>query len=100
MLRPFMVLMTADGGQTSFDTVGMLWVIVKHVKREQIESFYRVSPGKFVMVLKQPNLKEYYNHEINFKGKVGDHDHTFEILPKPSPKSVLDFTDLMKMGYF
>ena len=69
-----------DGGQTSSGTVGMLWVIVKHVKREHIELFYRTSPHKFA------NLKEYYNHEINFKGKVGDHDHTFRILPKPPPK--------------
>ena len=75
-----------DAGQTSSDTVGMLWVIVKHVKREHIESFYRTSLGKFVIVLKQPSLKEHYNHEINFKGKVGDHDHTFRILPKPPPK--------------
>ena len=51
-----------DGGQISSDTVGMLWVIVKHVKREHIELFYRTSPGKFVIVLKQPNLKEHYNH--------------------------------------
>ena len=63
----------------------MLWVIVKHVKREHIESFYRTSPGKPVIVLKQPNLKEHYNHEINFKGKVGDHDHTFRILSKLPP---------------
>ena len=37
-------------------------VIVKHVKREHIELFYRTSPGKFVIALKQPNLKEHYNH--------------------------------------
>ena len=50
---------SVDGGRTSSDTVGMLWVIVKHVKREHIESFYSTSPSKFVIVLKQPNLKEH-----------------------------------------
>ena len=76
-----------DIGKTSSNTVGMLWVIVKHVKREHIKQFYRTSPGKFVVVLKQSNLQEQYNHEINLKGKVGDHDHTFRILPKPPPKT-------------
>ena len=77
---------SVDGGRTSSDTVGMLWVIVKHVKREHTESFYSTSPGNFVIVLKQPNLKGHYNHEINFKGKVGDHGHSFRILPKSPPK--------------
>ena len=58
-----------DSGQTSSDNTGMLWVIVKHVQRQHVESFYRTSPGKPVIVLKQPNLKEHYNHEINLKRK-------------------------------
>lgn len=64
----------------------MLWVIVDNVKREHTVSFYRASSGKFVIVLKQPNLKDYYNHEINFKGKVRGHKHTLRIFSKLPPR--------------
>ena len=68
-------------------------------KREHIESFYRTSPGKFVIVLKRPNFKELDNHEINFKDKVGNIDHNSRILPKP-PRFHEDITDMMKMRFF
>ena len=48
---------------------------IKHVNKEHIGAFYRAAYGKFVIVLKEVELKDLYSHEINFKGKVGDADH-------------------------
>ena len=33
--------------------------------------------------MKEVQLKDLYSHEINFKGKVGDTDHIYRILPLP-----------------
>ena len=33
--------------------------------------------------MKEVELKDLYSHEINFKGKVGDTDHIYRILPLP-----------------
>ena len=54
---------------------------IKHVNKEHIGAFYRAAYGKFVTVLKEVELKDLYSHEINFKGKVGDTDHIYRILP-------------------
>ena len=48
---------------------------IKHVSKEHIGAFYKAAYGKFVIVLKDVELKYLYSHEINFKGKVGDTDH-------------------------
>ena len=56
---------------------------MKHVNKEHIGAFYRAAYGKFVIVLKEVELKDLYSHEINFKGKVGDTNHIYRILPLP-----------------
>ena len=33
--------------------------------------------------MKEVQLKDLYSHEINFKGRVGDTDHSYRILPTP-----------------
>ena len=33
--------------------------------------------------MKEVELKDLYSHEINFKGKVGDTNHIYRILPLP-----------------
>ena len=33
--------------------------------------------------MKEVQLKDLYSHEINFKGKVGDADYIYRILPPP-----------------
>ena len=48
---------------------------IKQVNKEHIGAFYRAAYGKFVIVLKEAELKDLYSHEINFKGKVSDTDH-------------------------
>ena len=35
------------------------------------------------LFLKEVELKDQYSHEINFKGKVGDTDQIYRILPLP-----------------
>ena len=54
---------------------------IKHVNKEHIGAFYRDAYRKCVTVLKEVELKDLYSHEINFKGKVGDTDHIYRILP-------------------
>ena len=54
---------------------------IKHVNKEHIGAFRRAGHGKCVTVLKKVELKDLYSHEINFKGKVGDTDHIYRILP-------------------
>ena len=46
-----------------------------------MELSIRTAYGKFVIVLKEVRLKDLYSHEINFKGKVGDTDNIYRILP-------------------
>ena len=38
---------------------------------------------KFACVPKEVDLKHLYSHETNFKGRVGDTDHIYRILPLP-----------------
>ena len=57
----------------------MLSETIKHVKKEHIGTFYRTANSKFVIVLKEVELKDLYAHEINFKEKVGDTDHIYII---------------------
>ena len=61
----------------------MLCKTITHVNKEHIGAFKRAAYRKFVTVLKEVELKDLYSHEINFKGKVGDTDHIYRILPLP-----------------
>ena len=57
---------------------------IKHVNKEHIGASYRAAYKKFVTeILKEVQLKDLYSHEINIKGKVGDADHIYRILPLP-----------------
>ena len=57
---------------------------IKHVNKEHIRASYRAAYRRFVTeILKEVQLKNLYSHEINFKGKVGDTDHIYRILPVP-----------------
>ena len=56
---------------------------IKHINKEHNGAFYRAAYRKFVIVLKEVELKDLCSHEINFKGKVGDTDHIYRILPLP-----------------
>ena len=56
---------------------------IKHINKEHNGAFYRAAYRKFVTVLKEVELKDLCSHEINFKGKVGDTDHIYRILPLP-----------------
>ena len=56
---------------------------IKHINKEHNEAFYRAAYRKFVTVLKEVEPKDLCSHEINFKGKVGDTDHIYRILPLP-----------------
>ena len=38
---------------------------------------------KFACVPKEVDLKDLYSHETNFKGRVGNTDHIYRILPLP-----------------
>ena len=61
----------------------MLCETIKHLSKEHIGAFYKTANGKFVIVLKEVELKDLCSHEINFKGKIGDAEHFFKILPLP-----------------
>ena len=58
---------------------------IQDVNKEHIGVSYRAAYRKFVTeILKEVPLKDLYSHEINFKGKVGDTDRIYRILPLPS----------------
>ena len=61
----------------------MLCETIKYVNKEHIGAFYRTAYRTFVTTLKEVKLKDLYSHEINFKGKVGDTDQIYRILPLP-----------------
>ena len=56
---------------------------IKHINKEHNGAFYRAAYRKFFTVLKEVEIKDLCSHEINFKGKVGDTDHIYRILPLP-----------------
>ena len=56
---------------------------IKHINKEHNGAFYRATYRKFFTVLKEVEIKDLCSHEINFKGKVGDTDHIYRILPLP-----------------
>ena len=61
----------------------MLCETIKYVNKKDIGAFYRTANRKFVIALKEVELKDLHSHEINFKGKVGDTGHVFGIFPLP-----------------
>ena len=69
---------SAEDGEISTDPMDP----ITKVKREHIVYFHKTGPGKFVAVLKDTKYKDFYNQEINFREKVYDIDHTFELLPE------------------
>ena len=56
---------------------------MKHVNKEHIGALYMAAARKFACVPKDVDLKDLHSHETNFKGRVGDTDHIYRILPLP-----------------
>lgn len=53
-------------------------------KRSTLELFIGLPMENFSIVLKEVELKDRFSYEINYKGNVGDTDHSFRILLLPT----------------
>ena len=74
----------SNGVVTTINVHNVLCETIRHVNKEHIGAFYRTTNGEFFIVLKEVELKDRFFYEINYKGNVGDTDHSFRILLLPT----------------
>ena len=57
------------------------------MKQEDIEAFYKISNGMFIIVLPNSDYKEYYPQQLNFQQKIRGDTVNFRILNPRTKKT-------------
>ena len=69
-------------GEAAVDSEQLLEMILTRVNRKHIAACYKSGFQKFVLVLRNAELKNLYTHEINFRREIEGREYTFKILPR------------------
>ena len=71
---------TAEFSDVKFTNIELLQATAKHIERKNIEAFYKVGEGVFIVVLQTPEHKQAFPKVTNFQEKIRDNKVNFRIL--------------------